>query len=38
MQSSGKWQQNIQRLAPTQTMPPMQQTQNPQPDQPVMQR
>ena len=37
-QSSVQWQQNIQQLAPTQTTPPMQQTQNPQPDQPVMQR
>ena len=37
-QSSVQWQQNIQQLAPAQTTPPMQQTQNPQPDQPVMQR
>ncbi|HWX67424.1 MAG TPA: peptidoglycan-binding domain-containing protein [Rhodanobacter sp.] len=37
-QSSVQWPHDIQRPTPTQTTPPMQQTQNPQPDQPVVQR
>ncbi|HEV2680899.1 MAG TPA: XVIPCD domain-containing protein [Rhodanobacter sp.] len=37
-QSSVQWPHDIQRPALTQTTPPMQQTQNPQPDQPVVQR
>jgi lysozyme family protein len=37
-QSSAQWQHDIQQLAPAQTMPPLQQVQNPQMDQPVMQR
>jgi peptidoglycan hydrolase-like protein with peptidoglycan-binding domain len=37
-QSSVQWPQDIQQPAPTQTTPPMQQMQNPQVDQPVMQR
>ncbi len=37
-QSSVQWPHDIQRPAPTQTTLPMQQTQNPQMDQPVMQR
>ena len=37
-QSSVHWQHDIQQLAPAQTTPPMQQVQNPQLDQPVLQR
>jgi putative chitinase len=37
-QTSIQWQHDIQQLAPAQTMPPLQQVQNPQMDQPVMQR
>lgn len=37
-QSSVQWQHDIQQLAPIQTTPPMQQMQNPQMDQPVVQR
>lgn len=37
-QSSAQWQHDLQRLAPTQATPPMQQTPNPQGDQAVMQR
>jgi hypothetical protein len=37
-QSSTQWQRDVQQPAPTQTLPPMQQMQNPQVDQPVVQR
>jgi len=37
-QSSGQWQHDIQRTAPTQSTPPMQQMQNAQMDQPALQR
>ncbi|WP_077442480.1 peptidoglycan-binding domain-containing protein [Rhodanobacter sp. C01] len=37
-QSSVHWQHDIQQLAPAQTTPPMQQVQNPQLDQPALQR
>ena len=37
-QSSGQWQHDMQRPAPTQSTPSMQQMQNPQMDQPALQR
>lgn len=37
-QSSAQWQRDIQQLAPAQALQPMQQMQNPQVDQPVVQR
>jgi Putative peptidoglycan-binding domain-containing protein len=37
-QTSVQWQHDIQQLAPTQITPPQQQMQNPQMDQPMMQR
>ena len=37
-QSSTQWHRDVQQPAPTQTLPPMQQMQNPQADQPVVQR
>ena len=37
-QSSTQWHRDVQQPAPNQTLPPMQQMQNPQADQPVVQR